>query len=121
MPLNRQDLELIDSTRQVVIETRSADRVYRTVIWVVVDQGMILVRSVRGGNGRWYQRASADPRVALDVGGSRFDLTAIPVTDAETIEMTSDALRRKYPKGGSLDSMLRPEVLDTTFHLEPRS
>lgn len=119
MPLNSQELDLIDSTRQVVIETRSGGRVHRTVIWVVVDQGTILVRSVRAENGRWYQRALADPRVALEVGGSRFEFTAVPVTDAETIELASEALRRKYPKGGSLDSMLRPEVLDTTLVLEP--
>ena len=121
MPLTSADLDLIDSTRQVVIETRSGDRVHRTVIWVVVDQGTVLVRSVRASDGRWYRRALADPRVTLDVAGSRFDFTAIPVDDPEIIEGASEALRRKYPTGGSLDSMLRPEVLDTTLILEPRS
>ncbi len=103
----------------MVIETRSGNRRFRTVIWVVVDGGDVLVRSVRGETGRWYRRALAHPAVDLVFGGNRLGFTAVHVTDPETIDRTSDALRRKYRPGGSLDSMLRPEVLGTTLLLEP--
>jgi hypothetical protein len=116
-----EDLERIAKASEVLIETRSGDRAFRTVIWVVVDDDDILVRSVRGVAGRWYQRAIADPELSLGVGDTWFRFRAVAVTDPETIERTSEALRRKYRKGRSLDSMLRSEVLETTFLLEPMS
>ena len=119
MALSTRDLDLISVTKEFLIETRSGERVFRTVIWVVVDRGDVLVRSVRGTAGRWYQRALADPEVALRVGGSRFEFTAVP-SDHRAIERASEALRAKYRKGRSLDSMLRPEVLETTLVLQPR-
>jgi len=119
--LSSEDLERIARAREVSIETRSGDRRMRTVIWVVVDDGDVLVRSVRGEGGRWYRRAVADPDVSLVVGSDRYRFRAISVDDPYDIERTSDALRRKYPPGRSLDSMLRPEVLETTFLLEPVS
>lgn len=120
MPLSAEVLELISESREVVIETRSGDRRFRTVIWVVVVDGDVLVRSVRGEAGRWYQRALADSEIDLVIGGRRSHFLARPVTDPEIIERVSDGLRRKYRPGGSLDSMLRPEVLGTTLLLEPR-
>lgn len=120
MTMTGEDLDLITSTREVVVETRSNNRTYRTVIWVVVDDGAILIRSVRGENGRWYQRALIDPAVALIIGERRFEFTAVPVSDPGTIEQTSQAFQQKYGKSRSLDSMLRPEVLGTTLLLEPK-
>ncbi|MGH8951772.1 MAG: DUF2255 family protein [Acidimicrobiia bacterium] len=118
MALSSQDLERIGGAREVSIETRSGDRRIRTVIWVVVDNGDVLVRSVRGEGGRWYQRAVANPEVSLVVGSDRYRFRAIHAADPDDIERTSDALRHKYPPGRSLDSMVRPEVLGTTLLLE---
>jgi hypothetical protein len=39
--------------------------------------------------------------------------------EAAAIRRTSDGYRKKYPKSGSLDSMLRRSVLETTLRLEP--
>jgi len=117
--LSAQDLERISEVKEVLIETRARDRVFSTVIWVAVDQGEVFVRSVRGHAGRWFQRALADPEVTLRVGETRFRFRAIPAADDESVRRTSDGLSAKYPKGRSLDAMLRPEVLDTTLLLEP--
>jgi len=119
--LSTEELEEIGTAKLVEIETRSSGRVFRTVIWVVVDGEDVFVRSVRGRAGRWFQRALADPEVNLRVGDARFRFTALPAADADSVERTSGALRRKYRKGGSLESMLRDEVLDTTLLLQPMS
>jgi len=119
MSLSAHQLDLISNANEVIIETRAGDRRFRTIIWVVVDGTDVLVRSVRGTSGRWYQRALADPNVTLTVGDEQLHFTATPVETA-VIERTSEALRLKYRPGRSLDSMLRPEVLDTTLLLEPR-
>jgi hypothetical protein len=118
--LSTQDLERISGASEVVIETRSGDRIFGTVIWVAIDQGDVFVRSVRGHAGRWFQRALADPEVTLRVGDTRFRFLAESAADDESVQRTSDGLSAKYPKGRSLDAMLRPEVLDTTLLLQPR-
>jgi len=119
MSLNAQDLETIAGANEVVIETRSGDRVFRTVIWVAVDSDDVFVRSVRGHAGRWFQRAIADPEVALRVENTSYPFTAVAVTDPDAVERASEGFRGKYSIGRSLDAMLRPEVLDTTLVLEP--
>ena len=118
MPLQPDSPEKIDRAREVVIETRRGHRTFGTIIWVVVDEGDVFVRSVNGGEGRWYQRALAQPDVALVVGEDRFGFVATPAADSESIERTSGALSRKY-RGRSLEMMLLPETLDTTLRLDP--
>jgi hypothetical protein len=118
VPSSSEQLELVADAREVVIETRSGDRVTGTVIWVVVDDGEVFVRSVRGESARWYQRVLADPHVTLRIGDFRLPFIAVPAGDDDSVERTSEALRRKYPKGSSLDAMLRREVLSTTLLLQ---
>lgn len=103
-----------------MIETRSGDRVYPTVVWVVVDGPEVFLRSVDGAEGRWYRRAVADAEVTLVVGSTRLDARAVPATDPASVERASAGYRRKYATGPSLDAMLAEAVLDTTLRLEPR-
>jgi hypothetical protein len=119
MSLTAEQLQEIGEAREVVIETRRGDRITATVIWVVVGGDDVYVRSVRGESGRWYQRAVSDPDVALRVGSARFEFTALPANDPDSVELASEALRRKY-RGRSLENMLLPETLGTTLRLEPR-
>jgi hypothetical protein len=120
MATYREDeLALLAAAREVVIETRSGSRAYRTVVWVAVDGDDVFLRSVRGESGRWYQRVLVDPAVALDAGGTRIEGRVVPAADAVSLEQASSGFRRKYPKSGSLDAMLAPAVLDTTLRLEP--
>lgn len=118
MALSTEQLALLDETREVLIET---DGRVKTIIWIVVIGNVVYVRSVRGPEGVWYRRALAEPRVSIVVGDDRIDFDASHVTDEAEIEAVSDALRAKYPSGGSLDRMTRDEVLDTTLRLEPVS
>lgn len=113
-------LSLISDTKEVHIETRSDDHSYRTVIWIVVNGKDVFCRSVRGESGKWYQRTLRDPNVRLHVGGWIVDALTVPAHDPDSIERASEALRRKYPKGRSLDAMLKSETLGTTIRLEPR-
>lgn len=119
MGFSRRELVLLDGTQEVEIETRREGRSIRTVIWVVVHDEEVFVRSVRGESGKWYQRALANPEVALHVDGETIEARAVPASDPTSVQRVSDALRAKYRPGGSLDSMLRPEVLETTVRLDP--
>jgi len=120
MPFPKPQLESIDAAREVDIETRADNgRVYRTVIWIMVEDDVVYVRSVRGEAGRWYQRATADSNVKIVVGSVEIDAVARLAADERSIETASAGLRRKYAPGPSLDSMLKPDVLPTTLRLEP--
>lgn len=119
MSLHEELLDLIEDTREVSIVTGGESRPVRTTIWVAVEAGEVYVRSVRGEDGRWFQRAVEDRDVVLELGQYRIPFRAEPAEDEASVEAASRGFRRKYPKGGSLDAMLRPEVLHTTMRLIP--
>lgn len=121
MALTTEQLTLLDETLEVRIETHSDDGPLKTTIWVVVADGEVYVRSLNGEKGLWYQRTISNPFVAIHVNSERLEFRAVHVKDPDLIATVSEALRAKYPPGGSLDRMTREEVLDTTFHLEPES
>jgi hypothetical protein len=115
---DQQALDALRDEDEVHIETSRGDEVHRTIIWVVVDDDEVFVRSVRGPRGRWYRELTHSGEGALFVDGRRIPVRA-KVADADAIERCSGALRAKYRPGGSLNSMLRPETLPTTLLLEP--
>ena len=118
-----ETLRLLDETREVRIETRrDADSPkHRTIIWVVVVEGEIFVRSVRGSKGRWYREISSNPEGALHVEDERIPVQATPATDDSTVDAVSAAFRSKYQKSSpaSTEAMVRPETLPTTLKLSP--
>jgi hypothetical protein len=122
MQFDAETLRRIDAAYEVDIETTRPDGSTRqTTIWVVVDGGEAFVRSVRGERGYWYQAALVRPAdVYLVVDGERIPARAVAASDAQAIARCSDGLSKKYRADGSLQSMLRPNVLATTIRLEPR-
>jgi hypothetical protein len=116
-------LDLLDESKEVFIETSSkADSPERrTIIWVVVVEGEVFVRSVQGRKGRWYQRISAHPEGALIAGDASIPVRAAPATDEETVDAVSAAFRSKYEKEwpGPTEGMVRPATLPTTLKLSP--
>jgi hypothetical protein len=110
---------LLDRTGEVDIETRSPKgTVHVLPIWVVVDGDDVFIRAVRGPKSRWYRELMARPG-ALVANGKRIPVRAIAAADSASVKRASDGYRKKYRKGGSLDSMLVPSVLPTTVRLEP--
>ena len=87
-------------------------------IWIVVDGDDVFIRAVRGPISRWYHELVARPG-ALVVNGKRIRVRAIAAADSGSIKRASDGYRKKYRKGGPLDSMLVSSVLPTTVRLEP--
>ena len=88
---------------------------------MVVVEGEIFVRSVRGQRGRWYREISTNPEGALHVGDDRIPVRAAPATDDTSVDAVSAAFRSKYQKSSpaSTEAMVRPETLPTTLKLSP--
>ena len=105
------------------IETRPDDDSpeHRTIIWVVVVEGEVFVRSVRGPRGRWYREISSNPEGALHVHNDRLPVRAAPATEEATVDAVSAAFRSKYQQSSpaSTEAMVLPETLPTTLKLSP--
>jgi hypothetical protein len=121
MSFSDEDLANLERAEEVEIETQApGEAARRTVIWVVVDDGEVFIRTYKGPDSRWYRDAMANPAVAIHVDGKRLPATAIPATDPDSIERISAALQAKYAHDpASLATMLEPEMLDANYRLEP--
>jgi hypothetical protein len=114
------DLARLEAAEEIEIETQAPDTAARrTVIWVVVDDGEVFVRTYKGPKSRWYRDAQANPAVAIHVDGKRLAATAIPATDPDSIERTSAGFLRKYATDPAAKAMVGPDLLETTLRLEP--
>ena len=114
------DLDLLATTREIRVETRSkSGDVHRTIVWPLVRDGAVYLRSYRGPDGRWYREALADPDIALLFDRRRVPARAVPALDAVSVEACSTALKEKYRRSYSLEAMLEPAVLPTTLRIEP--
>ena len=89
------------------------------VIWVVVADDEVFVRSVRGGKGRWYRDLAAGGSAALEFADRGLAVRALPASDAGSIARASREYLRKYQPSPYAQSMIRAGVLPTTLRLEP--
>jgi hypothetical protein len=90
------------------------------VIWVVVADDEVFVRSVRGPKGRWYRDLAAGGPATLEFAGRRLAARAIPARDPAAVDRASREYLRKYQPSPYAEAMVRAEVLPTTLRLEPR-
>ncbi len=116
-------LRLLDETHEVRIETRrdGDSPEHRTIVWVVVVEGEVFARSVRGPKGRWYREISSNTEGALHVGDHRIPVGPAPATDGPTVDAASEAYRSKYAEAwpGPTAGIVRPDALPTTLKLSP--
>ena len=90
------------------------------VIWVVVAEDELFVRSWRGTRGRWYRDLATGGLASLDFSGHRLPVQAIPANDAAAVARVSEEFLRKYQSSSHAQEMVRAEILPTTLRLEPR-
>jgi hypothetical protein len=107
------DLGLIASTEEISVETRSkSGEVHQTIVWPVVRDGVVYLRSYKGPNGRWYREALADPAIALRLDDRRWSARAIPATDATSVESTFGSVQPPDRASDRLRSELTPVLND---------
>lgn len=111
-------LRELHEVREMAIRTETHPNT-AVVIWVVVADDEVFVRSVRGSKGRWYRDLAAGGSATLEFAGRRLAVRAIPVNDPAAITRASREYLRKYQPSPYAQSMVRSEVLPTTLRLEP--
>jgi hypothetical protein len=111
-------LATLSDSKEVRIHT-GARKGRGVVIWIVVVDDAVFVRSVRGPTGKWYVAAAADRQAALEAGGRRVPVRITPVTDDATIEAVSQAYQTKYATSPYAKAMTAADTLPTTLRLDP--
>jgi hypothetical protein len=110
--------ELRDA-QEVVIRTEKHPK-SAIVIWVVVADDEVFVRSWRGTKGRWYKDLAAGGPASLEFAGRQLAVQAVPASDEAAVARTSREFLRKYRQSSPAQQMVRAEILPTTLRLEPR-
>ena len=111
-------LGALRDTEEVTIRTDKHPKT-AVVIWVVVADGEVFVRSARGAKGRWYRDLAAGGPATLEVAGRRLAVKATPATDQASIARASREYLSKYQSSPYAQTVVRAEVLPTTLRLEP--
>jgi hypothetical protein len=119
MKFDADTLLALRDVQEPVIRTEKHPK-SAVVIWVVVADDKVFVRSWRGAEGRWYKDLASGGPATLEFPGHRLAVEAIPASDAESIALTSSEILRKYRHSSHAQEMVRDEILPTTLRLEPR-
>lgn len=118
--MSTSDLDRIAGAQEVILETRDGDVAAEVIVWVVVHDGDLYIRSLKGSAGSWYKAIQENPDVVLSAEDARVSFRAVPADDDASVLGASEGFRRKYPNEGQwLDAMLVPEILHTTLRLDP--
>jgi len=90
------------------------------VIWVLVADDKVFVRSWLGNKGRWYRDLAVGGPATLEFAGRRLEVQAIPVSEPGAIDRASREFLQKYRTSSHAQEMVCSEILPTTLRLEPR-
>jgi hypothetical protein len=112
-------LQELRDLQEVAIRTEKHPKT-AVVIWVVVADAEVFVRSVGGTKGRWYRDLAAGGPATLEFASRRLAVQAIPASDSAAVGRASHEYLRKYQPSPYAQAMVRAEVLPTTLRLEPR-
>ena len=104
--------------REVAIRTEKHPAT-AVIIWVVVADEEVFVRSVRGSKGRWSRDLATGGSATLEFARRRPGVRSLPAGDAGSIARASREFLRKYQPSPYAQSIVRDEVLQTTLRLEP--
>jgi hypothetical protein len=112
-------LRELRDVQEVAIRTEKHPK-SAVVIWVVVADDEVFVRSWRGAKGRWYRELAAGGPATLEFAGRLLAVQAFPASDQVAVARASREFLRKYQRSTHAREMVRSETLPTTLRLEPR-
>jgi len=112
-------LRELRDVREVHVRTEKHPK-SAVVIWVVVADDEVFVRSWQGAKGRWFRDLAAGGPATLEFAGGRLAVQAIPANDPAAVARASREFLRKYQQDTHAQEMVRSEILRTTLRLDPR-
>lgn len=114
------DLAAIDRAGEIRVAAHRTDGTLRpsTIVWHVVVDGALFVRSVRGEEGAWYRAVRRTGTGTIDAGGVHADVTFTP---DDTHDAAIDhAYRAKYGNGSPVRAITNAVATATTLRIDPQ-
>jgi hypothetical protein len=111
-------LDALRDREEVGIRTSGNPR-RPVTIWIVVVEGEVFVRSVRGPRGKWYLAAKADGEARLVLDRREVPVRVTAVTDSVAVDAVSRAILSKYAASPYAKTMVSDETVPTTLRLDP--
>lgn len=113
------DLAAIAADDELRVAARRADGTLRDprVVWHVVVDDALYIRSVRGEAGAWYRGVQRTQAGVVDAGRVRAEVTFTP--DATHDDAIDRAYHDKYGHGAPVQSITSPQARATTLRVEP--
>lgn len=114
------ELATIDVAGESTVAAYRPDGTVRTprIIWHVVADGHLFIRSVRGTDGAWYRGVERTGTGVLEADGVRAEVT-FTRDDAHDAAI-DQAYRAKYGTGSAVQSITSPTASATTLRVDPR-
>ena len=116
---NQQDLAAIDADGELRVAADRPDGTRQTprIVWHVVVDDSLYIRSVKGVDGAWYRGVQRTGTGTIDSGGVHADVT-FTRDDAHDAEIDR-AYHAKYGNGSPVRSITSATAAATTLRVEP--
>jgi len=113
------ELDTLDRIHEIRVAGRRDDGSLRklVIVWHVVVDGSLYVRSVRGEEGKWYQGVSKRMEGSIAWDGQTRDVRC--VRDDEHDAAIDDAYFAKHGRGSSAQAITTAVATATTLRVEP--
>ena len=115
----RSDLAAIEGEGELRVAARRADGTLRDprIVWHVVVDDALYIRSVRGDAGAWYRAVQRTRAGVVEAGGIRAEVSFTP--DGSHDDDIDRAYHDKYGHGAPVRSITSPQARATTLRVEP--
>lgn len=115
-----EDLAAIDGDGELRVAAHRPDGTLRTarIVWHVVVDDALFIRSVRGQDGAWYRGVQRTGTGEIDAGGVRAEVTFTP--DDTHDDAIDRAYHVKYGNGSAVRSITSPVATATTLRVDRR-
>lgn len=115
-----EELHSLARVSEIRVAGRRQDGSLRalTIVWHVVIDGRLYVRSVRGVEGGWYKGVMHHHEGAISWDGKTREVTYAP--DATVNDQIDTAYLNKYGSGSPTRAITNAAAKATTLRIEPR-
>ncbi|MBN9325646.1 MAG: hypothetical protein BGO38_11190 [Cellulomonas sp. 73-145] len=112
------ELSAIDRAGELDVAAYRPDGTLRpsTIVWHVVTDGALFIRSVRGQEGAWYRAVRRTGTGTIDAGGVHADVTFTP--DDGHNAAIDRAYRAKYGSGSPVKAITNAAATATTLRVD---
>ncbi|MFE5339707.1 DUF2255 family protein [Isoptericola sp. NPDC056578] len=117
---NPDDLAAIDADGELRVAAHRPDGTLRNprIVWHVVVDDDLYIRSVRGTEGAWYRGVQRTGTGQIDSGGIHADVTF--THDDSRDDAIDRAYHAKYGNGSAVEAITSPAATATTLRIDPR-